>query len=166
MRSGNQNLGRDLIYGRIDQVLDRLEASLSIESITQSKLGNKLSSVYNQLLQINDTGSSPVKIPKKFPKKMKYNALCQKLLGLIKQIRNKVVAYFVQPQSLQSKNLKGDSGLGGDTIFGSSSGKGPEGKMMGSIKSSPQGFVGSTRDFRLIDGDSTFLRSEGKVFGY
>jgi hypothetical protein len=64
MRSGNQNLGRDLIYNRIDQVLDRLEASLSIESITQSKLGNKLSSVYSQLLQINDTGNFPVNLPK------------------------------------------------------------------------------------------------------
>jgi hypothetical protein len=69
MRSGNQNLGHDLIYNRIDQVLERLEASLSIESITQSKLGNKLSSVYSQLLQINDTGNFPVKPPKACLKK-------------------------------------------------------------------------------------------------
>lgn len=74
------------------------------------------------------------------------------MLGLIKQIRNKVVAYFVQPQSLQS---------------GSSSGKGAEGKMIGSVKGCAGGFGGgSSREYRGMDGDAAFLRSEGKFFGF
>ena len=62
MRNGHQNLSREVIYGRLSQVIDNLETSQSIDSITQSKLGNKLSSIYNQLLQINDIQSIPVRI--------------------------------------------------------------------------------------------------------
>jgi len=57
MMHGNQKLSRETIYKRLDHCIDNLKMSLSIESITQSKLGNKLSAIYYQLLRINDTSS-------------------------------------------------------------------------------------------------------------
>lgn len=57
MMHGNQKLSRETIYKRLDNCIDNLKMSLSIESITQSKLGNKLSAIYYQLLRINDTSS-------------------------------------------------------------------------------------------------------------
>jgi flagellin-specific chaperone FliS len=62
MMNGNQNLSREILYQRLQNCIDNLSTSLNIESITQSKLGNKLSAIYHQLIRINDTSSQLVKI--------------------------------------------------------------------------------------------------------
>ena len=62
MMHGNQNLSREIIYQRLESCIDNLYVSQSIESITQSKLGNKLSAIYHQLIRVNDTSSQIVSI--------------------------------------------------------------------------------------------------------
>lgn len=45
------------IYTQLAHVVTNIENTLSIESITQSKLGNKLSGLYYQLRKINDSSN-------------------------------------------------------------------------------------------------------------
>lgn len=90
--NGNQNLSREILYERLHQVIFNLESTLNIESITKSKIGNKLSAIYQQLVQIQDT--CPI-----------YNTLLSQIYKLLKEIRARVVEYFIQPNTCENKTV-------------------------------------------------------------